>query len=360
MILHSSTRTHTVEKSLQRRAQTVLSVAFPFAELRVDAVGGAEQILAVLERALVRRGFRSLVAAQRGAQVSGKLFDVDVPDGTFTEDVSRQVEHRMQQAIDAAIAFSKPDIIHLHGIDFARYTLPEDTPVLATLHLPPAWYPKTIWQLPKNYTLQCVSQAQWHSCPASVRGRITVVENGVLVPDTYEDERDNFALLLSRICPEKNLHTAIDAALRAGLSVVLAGKVYPYQEHVTYFEEMIQPRLGNAVSFVGPVGGTDKARLLARARCLLVPSLAAETSCLVAMEALAFGTPVVAMRSGAIPSIIDDGTTGFLVDDAAGMTNAISQIGYIDRGACRRAARERFGVERMVDSYVNLYEHLIQ
>lgn len=324
----------------------------------MDAVGGAEQILAILERSLVQRGFRSLVAAQSGAEISGKLFGVAVPSGTITADVSREVERGLQQQIDAALAFARPHLIHLHGIDFARYSLPEDIPVLVTLHLPPAWYPEVIWHLPRNYTLQCVSEAQRQSCPASVQSRVEVVENGVVVPDTAEEPRDNFALLLSRICPEKNLHTAIDAARSAGLSVVLAGKVYPYPDHLAYFESEIRPRLGDAMSFVGAVSGTDKARLLSRARCLLVPSLAPETSSLVAMEALSCGTPVVAMRSGAIPSVIDDGYTGYLVDSAAEMKRAIGRLAYIDHDACRRVARERFSAERMVNDYVQLYERL--
>jgi hypothetical protein len=101
-----------------------------------------------------------------------------------------------------------------------------------------------------------------------------------------------------------------------------------------------------------------KRRLLAAARCLVVPSLVAETSSLVAMEALASGTPVIAFRSGALPEIVEDGRTGFLVDGVAEMADAMRRASEIDPEACRRAARERFTAERMCGEYLALYERL--
>jgi len=346
---------------LSARQRTILSVAYPFAAVGPDAVGGAEQVLAKLESALVRRAFRSVVAAHAGATVAGELFGVTVPEGLLTPEVRMTVERSMQAAIDAATTASRVDLVHLHGIDFDRYTLPEHVPVLVTLHLPPARYPTAIWELPERYTLQCVSESQKAACPINARDRLVVIENGVpLHPADENTRRDAFALLLSRICPEKNLHTAMDAARRAGIRVVLAGKVYPYPEHLDYFAREIQPRLCDAASFVGPVGGDAKLRLLQQARCLLVPSVAEETSSLVAMEAIEAGTPVVAMRSGALPMIVEDGRTGFLVNDGAGMEAAMGRLDEIDPEVCRKVARERFGADAMVDRYIALYERLMQ
>ena len=346
---------------MSARQKTVLSVAYPFAAVGPDAVGGAEQVLAMLESALVRSGFRSLVAARAGAVVAGEVIGVHVPDGLLTPAVRNLVEGSMQAAIDSAASTGSVDLIHMHGIDFHRYTVPADVPVLVTLHLPPSWYPADIWDLPERYTLQCVSENQKVACPANARNRIVVVENGVpLGPEDDSPPRERFALLLSRICAEKDLHTAIDAASRAGVPVVLAGKVYPYPEHLEYFAREIEPRLGGAVRFIGPVGGATKLRLLQQASCLLVPSVAQETSSLVAMEALAAGTPVIARPSGALPTIVEQGRTGFLVNDGSGMEAALSRLDEIDPQVCRQVARERFSAGAMVDRYLALYAKLLR
>jgi glycosyltransferase involved in cell wall biosynthesis len=141
--------------------------------------------------------------------------------------------------------------------------------------------------------------------------------------------------------------------------LVLGGRVFPYPEHERYFEREIAPRLGPHCRFAGPLDLRRKRRLLAAARCLLVPSVAPESSSLVAMEALASGTPVIAYSNGALADIVEPGRTGFLVRDAAEMARAIGEVAAISPHACARAAAARFSAERMAARYLDLYRLLV-
>jgi len=120
----------------------------------------------------------------------------------------------------------------------------------------------------------------------------------------------------------------------------------------------IAPRLDAKRRFIGSVGMNRKRRLLGEANCLLIPSLVAETSSLVAMEALAAGTPVIAYRTGALPEIVEHGRTGYLVSNVKEMARAIPAAAKLDPEVCRASARKYFSSEQMVSKYFQLYERL--
>jgi len=112
--------------------------------------------------------------------------------------------------------------------------------------------------------------------------------------------------------------------------------------------------------FLGSVGAARRQELLAGAKCLLHPTLAPDTSSLVAMEAMAAGTPVIAYRSGALPEIVEHGVTGFMVDNVAEMAEAIRNVDRISPEVCRRTAERRFRKECMVDKYFDLYRAMVR
>jgi glycosyltransferase involved in cell wall biosynthesis len=249
------------------------------------------------------------------------------------------------------------DLVHLHGIDFAEY-LPENAPTLATLHLPLDWYPASIFEPRANVWLHCVSEAQHATKPAGL-DLLPPIPNGVS-PKLFATacRKRGHAIMLSRICAEKGIHIALEACHLAETPLMIGGRIFPYETHERYFEDRVVPLLDADRRFLGPLGFDRKRRLLASARCALVPSLVPETSSLTAIEALACGTPVIAFRSGALPSVIDHGTTGFLVDDAREMAEAIAGAGTLDPAACKAAAAGRFSLERMTARYFETYHQI--
>jgi glycosyltransferase involved in cell wall biosynthesis len=259
-----------------------------------------------------------------------------------------------------AAAGRNANLIHLHGVDFHAYLPPEGTPVLVTLHLPVAWYPPDALRPRRPATwFNCVSRAQEGTCPADVN-LVPAIPNGVPV-DALSQVRHacrDYALMLGRVCPEKGQHLALQAAHRAGVALLFAGEVFPYAEHRDYFQDRVRPLLDRRRRYLGSVGFIRKRRLLSAARCLLVPSLCPETSSLVAMEAMACGTAVIAFASGALPEIVDDGITGFIVRDVDEMAAALHDAAAIDSEHCRRVAAERFCLHRMTDAYLALYRGL--
>lgn len=335
---------------------TVASVAYPFAPVTADPVGGAEQILARLDHALTDAGHRSIVIAPEGSAVAGELLPVPAVTGAIDDTARARTHAAVRTRVDHAIA-EGADLIHLHGIDFLDYLPPPGPPVLATLHLPLDWYPPDALRpdRPRTY-LQPVSASQAARAPGGA-ALTDPIENGVEIPDMPARKLD-YAFMLGRVCPEKGFDDAIDAAVQARSPLLMAGRVYPYPAHQDYFAARILPRLDACRRWLGAVAGRRKAWLLASARCLLVPSKAPETSSLVAMEALAAGTPVIAYRAGALPDIVEHGRTGFLVDGVDEMADAIRAADRIDPAECRARARERFPLRRMINGYLGCYREL--
>lgn len=338
---------------------TVLSVAYPFAPVHRDSAGGAEQVLYDLDKALVNARHRSIVVAQRGSRVAGELYATATASSAL-EQARPRVWAQVRKAISAILEREHVDLVHLHGVDFEHYLPPRHVPVLATLHLPAGYYSREALAPKRPQTwLNGVSDAQHATLPPSA-SLLSPIENGIPV-DALDrgGAKRGYAVFLGRICPEKGVHLAIEAAKRADVPLLIAGEVFPYDAHRRYFRDEVAPMLNDRCRFVGRIGFACKRRLLGAAMCLLAPSLVPETSSLVAREAMACGTPVVAFNRGAFPEIIVEGRTGFLVEDVEQMARAMRLAAALSADHCRSFAVERFPVGRMTDRYLAVYARIV-
>lgn len=339
---------------------SVLFVSYPMLAVGDASCGGAEQMLWVLERELARRGYRTAVAACDESNVSGELIKTGVTPRVADAFEVRAAQHC--STVFAALDKSRYDLVHDKSGFFWQYGERVDAPVLATLHLPRSFYSEQLFRsIPSNVFFNCVSQSQAESFRDLPRF-MGVVPNGIAIDRfRFAHKRGDHVVWIGRICPEKAPHLAIDAATRAGVPLVLAGGVYPFSWHQLYLDREIKPRLerlGPQVKWIERPTFEEKCELLSSARALLLPALAPETSSLVAMEAMACGTPVIAFPSGELPEIVQHGVTGYLVADVREMADAIADVDQLEPEDARSVAEDRFSSTCMADGYVRLYAEI--
>ena len=167
-----------------------------------------------------------------------------------------------------------------------------------------------------------------------------------------------YLAFLGRICADKGILPAIEIARRAGLALKVAAKVDPADHD--YFEKQVRPVLENSphVEFIGEIGDADKPRFLGHARALLFPISWPEPFGLVMIESMACGTPVIAFNCGAVPEIMEDGLTGFVVDGVEDAVTAVGKLGGLFRPTIRARFEERFSARAMAREYVKIYQEL--
>ena len=322
------------------------------------AYGGTELIVHLLTEELVRRGHDVTLFASGDSETTAALRSVtpmpvrygDVTDGL------RHAEYLQlanAQACFLAAAAGEFDIVHNHaGVEGLVLAAASRTPVLTTNHNPFVPQTQPIWEA-YPWAHHAVSAASAATFPS--RGALPPIHHGIDVESfSFGRQPEGYLLFLGRFMPDKGAMRAIEAARQADRRLVLAGKVDTAD--VEHFTRDIEPAIdGNRVTYVGEADADTKRRLLAGADALLFPIEWDEPFGLVMIEALASGTPVIGFRRASVPEIVDDGLTGFVVDDVAAMASAIDRVAEIDRRICRWEAERRFTVERMADDYVSHY-----
>jgi len=324
--------------------------------------GGTERVVYNLVEGQVRRGHEVTLFASGDSSTSGTLSAV-VPralrlDHGLSDPLAPHIV-QMAQVFERADEF---DLIHCH-VDYLAFPFSRlvSTPTVHTLHgrldVP---HLRLVMSHFDTVPLVSISDAQRRPLEDLDLAWAGTVHHGLPL-DGYPlgAGRGGYLAFLGRLSPEKRPDLAIEAAKRAGLPLKIAAKVDPVDR--VYFKEEIEPMLAHPlIEYLGEIGERDKAAFLGNAVGLLFPIDWPEPFGLVMIEALACGTPVIARPFGSVPEIIDEGQTGFIVDDLDDAVAAVHRVGELDRRRCREVFEERFTATRMARDYLELYSTLLK
>ena len=322
--------------------------------------GGTERVVSWLTEELVDQGHDVTLFASGDSVTSARLV-ADTPRSLRLDPgCIDSIAHHVRQLEHVFSLAGEFDVLHFHT-DYMHYPLSRRAgrPRLTTLHgrldLPEL---EQLYRAFSDEPVVSISDAQRRPLPW-INWLATVYHGlppALLAPGTGAG---GYLAFLGRISPEKAPHTAIEVAQRAGLPLRIAAKLEEVDR--AYFKSAVRPLLERAdVTWVGEIGEAEKAAFLGQARALLFTIDWEEPFGLVMIEAMACGTPVIALRRGSVPEIMTDGVTGFVVDTPEEAVAAVARLDGFDRGAARRAFEDRFTAARMAGDYVRLYESLLE
>jgi glycosyltransferase involved in cell wall biosynthesis len=325
--------------------------------------GGTERVIAALCDGLVGMGHDVTLFAAGSSTTQARLESMGLP---LRERMSRQeltevAPHlHLRMLTDVYQRAEEFDVIHSH-VDV--WTLPfaqrATTPSVLTLHgrLDTSYVQATMPLYP-DVPLVSVSDSQRAPLQARRLRWAATVYNGLDLSSYRQQagEGGEHLAFVGRISPEKGPTLAIEVARRTGRPLQIGAKVDPVD--VDYFEQEVEPLLGVDVSFVGEVDERHKPGFFGEAAATLFPSDWPEPFGLVMIESLAAGTPVIALRRGAVPEVLVDGVTGFICDDVDEMVAAVDRLDEIDPEACRARAG-CFSADAMCRAYESVYRSLL-
>lgn len=320
--------------------------------------GPWERVTHDLTERLVADGHDVTLFAPQGSITNARLVET-VPAALETAeggDPRLGEETHLAVAMEAA-ASGEFDLVHsnlhVHALVFSRLI---GVPLLTTLH-GVAWNKEHHPLLRRYADLPFVSVSDRERAFLPELNYVATIPHGLAVDEIPVGEGgDGYLVFLGRLAPEKAPDLAIEVAERSGMPLLMAGPID--EAHADYFDWLMERR-HTGVDYLGPLERADVWDLLGGAAALLMPLRWDEPFGLVVIESLAVGTPVVAWGMGAMPEIVDDGSTGFLVSDVDGALAALERIDTIERAACRRSAEKSFSDIRMAADYADVYGRLV-
>lgn len=395
--------------AITSRRLKVAIIAPPWLALPVKGYGGIELVLEGLVKALKARDDVEVELFANGAKT---IHGITTRSLYKEEKFSHIYEPYFESyaIVRAHLEFSYNyikeagdfDIIHDHtphlGPAFwsmASSHTPKLPPVLHTFHGPPfkgaesrsfgsVYNTDDIQQIKEfgAFYASCISEAMATTAPENIRQRlIGAVHNGVKLEDfPFVKEKKNYFVTMARFSPYKGQHIAVKAAAKLKKRLRMAGNVaditssrrlllelanplspYRRDDQFVYYSDKILPHVLRypRITYSGSLSGKRKLKFLSEAKALLYPIEWEEPFGMAVIEALACGTPVIAMNRGAMPEIIEHGVTGFLANNQKEFEEYMLRIDEIDPAACRASVRDRFSTNAMVQEYVDRYEEVI-
>lgn len=330
----------------------------PWYPLPPRGYGGTELVVHLLHTELRRMGHDvTAFGAQGSAPDVIGLADADWSHDLGGPDQAARLSTYLAR-VYARLQGERYDVIHDHsGFEGTLLALHSGVApvVVHTIHgelrEPSCAYYREVMD---RVRLCAISLGQASSAPALQLAGI--VHNAVEIPTGPPSlVHERYLVEVARITPDKGQHLAIRLARQLGRKLILAGKVERSGEGERYFEEEVEPHLGPAVEYYPNVAGAQKTRLISRAAAGIFPLQWSEPFGLAMVECMVWGTPVLALRTGSTPELIEHGVTGFLAEDIDGLIEAAKRLDQIDRGRCAQVSRERFGPRNMAERYLGVY-----
>lgn len=321
--------------------------------------GGTERVVSYLTEELVRMGHEVTLYATADSVTSARLVPMAEQGLRLAGAADPLASHLL--LIDRVFRDAHQyDFVHFH-VDYLHYPLAVRFPLL---HVTTAHGRQDLPELARVYRayptmpLASVSDAQRE--PVSFARWVATVYHGLpLDLHRLHPQPGSYLAFLGRLSPEKGGEKAIEVARRAGMPLKVAGKVDRADRE--YFESVVEPLLdGGDVEFVGELNDQERDAFLGDAIATLFLIDWPEPFGMVMIESMATGTPVIAMRRGSVPEVMEEGVTGFVVDDVDQAVEAVARVGELDRRRVRAEFERRFDAVRMAREYAALYEWLLQ
>lgn len=321
--------------------------------------GGTERVIHYLTEELVKKGHSVTLFASADSVTSAKLVATVKEALRLDPNCVDPLTHHIVQLQEVMDNCCKFDILHFHT-DFLHYpfTMQCKVPCVTTLHgrldipdLQPIYnrYTKQNVISISNSQRQPLPQANW----------VGTVYHGLPIDlHRLNEKPENYFAFIGRVSPEKGVDKAIEIAIACNCPIKIAAKIDKADQ--MYFEKKIEPLLKHPlVEFIGEINEAQKTGFLGNAKALLFPIDWAEPFGMVMIEAMSCGTPVIAFNRGSVPEIIDDGQTGFIVNNVEEAIEVACKVNQLSRRNIRRIFEQRFTAARMTDDYVKLYEQIL-
>jgi glycosyltransferase involved in cell wall biosynthesis len=321
--------------------------------------GGTERIVSYLTEELVAQGHDVTLFASGDSKTTARLVSTCPRSLRLDKRTKDPLVHHFVMLEEVFRRTADFDVLHFH-LDYLHYPLSRRAThhQLTTLHCRldiPDLEPLYREFLEMPVVSLCTAQRQ----PLPYANWVGTVSYGLpFALHAFQEQADDYLVYLGRISPEKRVDRAIEIAGRAGLPLRIAAKIDRADR--AYFNRAIRPLCELPhVEFLGEIGERERSELLGRARGLLYPVDWKEPCGLVLIEALACGTPIISWREGSVEEVVDDGTTGYLVEEIPAAVAAVRQLETLSRRRCREVFEERFSARRMARDYVALYQRLL-